>query len=494
MPKTIEEAASGSALEILLTTLSLVLVVLAGAITTEAQSAAKLSQVKKLYIGSLGNGKAADAIRHRMANRLRATRAFELVGSADQADAAVTGDAAVWVTGHVSVSIRSPHANEQPIYDGFLSASLTGRDGVTLWSYLVTPSKSALKPITADLPDQIVKKLLEALAAKTGEEAGTNTGRPIAPVSLHGAGATLPWPIYQKWFESFHHKVDNISINYDPVGSEAGIKLITEGKLDFAGSDMPLSDEAMAKSHVKLVHFASVVGAVVPIYNLRTSGRYLNLTPEALAGIYLGSIKRWNDSAIKAHNPGIALPDREIIVIHRSDGSGTTFAWTDYLSRVSPQWKKRVGADTTVSWPVGTGAERNEGVAGLVRNTPYSIGYVELIYAIQHELSFGAVRNSSGKFIHASLSSATAAAAHADIRGPDVRISITNPAGKQSYPITTFTYLLFDPKHNEQKTSAMVEFLRWMLTSGQRQCAALGYAPLPGAIADRELQLIDTLK
>jgi phosphate transport system substrate-binding protein len=247
---------------------------------------------------------------------------------------------------------------------------------------------------------------------------------------------------------------------------------------------------------LRFVHIASALGAVVPIYNLQNADRYLNFTPETLAGIYSGSIKKWDDRAIKASNPGIALPDKNIVVIHRSDGSGSTFAWTDYLSKISPEWKEHVGANTTVSWPVGEGAERSEGIAAMVRQTPNSIGYVELIYAVQNELSFGAVRNAAGNFVKADLPSVTAAASSgAQISNSDFRISITNAPGKQAYPIATFTWLLLpaDRGHTE-KTGALLEFLQWMLTAGQKQCAGLGYAPLPSAVASKELQFLDTIK
>jgi phosphate transport system substrate-binding protein len=280
------------------------------------------------------------------------------------------------------------------------------------------------------------------------------------------------------------------------VGSEAGIRLLREGSVDFAGSDMPLSDEAMAQSKVKFRHFASVLGAVVPIYNLKNVAPFLNFSPAALAGIYLGTIKHWNDPILKASNPGVSLPDNEIVVVHRSDGSGTTFAWADYLAKVSPEWKQRVGAaQTTISWPVGRGAERNEGVAALVRQTPNSIGYVELIYAIQHELRFGAVQNAEGNYVKADLASVTAAAAGvAGDQGSDFRVSITNAPGGNAYPIATFTWLLLPENEPESKKDTLAEFLRWALTAGQKECSGLGYAPLPAVVASEELKALGELK
>jgi phosphate transport system substrate-binding protein len=365
-----------------------------------------------------------------------------------------------------------------------------------MWSYLVTPGKFAFKPITNDLADQLVKKMLEVLGpeAQAGPTLSLKVG--VESVTVHGAGATFPWPLYKRWFESFGQRAPGVQIRYDPVGSESGIRQLTEHRTDFAASDMPLSDQTMAQSQLRVLHFASVLGAVVPIYNIKSADRRLNFTPKALAGIYSGSIKTWDDPVIKASNPGVALPHKEIVVVHRTDGSGTTFVWTDYLSKVDPEWKRRVGASTTVSWPVGVGAELNDGVAAMVRQTPDSIGYVELIYAIQHELSFGAVQNRAGNFIKADLSSVTAAAATAaDTANSDFRFSITNAPGKQAYPISTFTWLLLPAERKDsQKTAALVEFLRWILTSGQKQCASLGYAPLPSAVANKELQILDTVK
>jgi phosphate ABC transporter phosphate-binding protein len=463
-----------------------------------AQKAETLSNVKKVYVGSLGNAKGADAIRHRIADRLRASHKVEVVSTQDEADATVTGSGQVWVTGHISASARASGASSQGVYDGFLSVDIIGKGGSTLWSYLVTPSSFPLKGITSDLADQLVKKLLEALPQRTQEAATPVTDRGGASVSLHGAGATFPWPVYKKWFESFEQKDPHVRIRYDPIGSQSGIQLLSEGKIDFAASDMPLSDEAMAQSPVRFRHFASVLGAVVPIYNLKKADRYLKFTPEALAGIYLGTIKKWNDRAIRNANPGIDLPDTDIVVVHRSDGSGTSFVWTDYLSKVSPKWKESVGAGTDVRWPAGVGAEGNEGVATFVGQTPNSIGYVELIYAIQHEIHFGAVRNSSGTFIKAGLSSVTEAAGAAGaVEGAnrDFRVSITNPSAKQAYPISTFTWLLLPAAADHtEKTNTLHEFLRWMLTAGQKQCAGLGYAPLPAAVANQELQMLDRFK
>jgi phosphate ABC transporter phosphate-binding protein len=476
--------------------LSVPILVCAVIVRCQAQAATTLSQIKKVYVAPLGNQKGADTIRNRIADRLRASGKLSVVDSPREADATITGAGGIWVTGYMSVGVRSSHANRQPVYDGFLSIEVLSNAGATIWSYLVTPSKLTFKSITNDLADQLVRKFLEAVGPEPQTPLSLSLKVGVESISIHGAGATFPWPLYKKWFESFAEKAAGLKILYDPVGSESGIRQLTEHRIDFAASDMPLSDQRMQQSQLMLMQIASVLGAVVPIYNLEFADRRLNFTPAALAGIYSGSIRNWDDPAIRASNPGIALPHKEIVVIHRTDGSGTTFVWTDYLSKVDPDWKKRVGASTTVSWPVGVGAELNEGVASMVRHTPNSIGYVELIYAIQHELSFGAVRNRAGNFIKADLSSVTAAASSMAVTpDSDFRISITDAPGKQAYPISTFTWLLLPlDRTDTRRTTALVEFLRWMLTSGQKQCASLGYAPLPSAVANKELQILDSLK
>lgn len=460
------------------------------------QTAESLAQVKKIFVDSLGESKAATEMRARIEDRLRASRKFQVVGSAAEADAVVKGTGRIWTTGYVSMSVRSSRASREAEFDGFLSVDVIGKGNTTLWSYLFTPGKYSIKKITTNLADQFVPRFLSAVEEESQDHQVAGEKQSTTSVSIHGAGGTFPWPLYQKWFESYRQKAPNVRISYDPVGSEAGIRMLSEGNVDFAGSDMPLSDEAMAKSKVKFRHFASVLGAVVPIYNLKNVTPFLNFSPAALAGIYLGTIKRWNDPVLKASNPGVSLPDSEIVVVHRSDGSGTTFAWADYLAKVSPEWKQRVGVPgTTISWPVGWGAERNEGVAALVRRTPNSIGYVELIYAIQHELRFGAVQNADGNYVKADLASVTAAAAVVGEQVSDFRLSIANAPGKNAYPIATFTWLLL-PMEDKQAANreAMLEFLRWALTAGQKECSGLGYAPLPDAVASEELKVLSGLQ
>ena len=314
--------------------------------------------------------------------------------------------------------------------------------------------------------------------------------------TVHGAGATFPAPVYAKWFDAYAKNHADVHVEYEAVGSEAGIRLLGEGKVDFAATDMPLTDEKTAALGRKVIHIATVLGGVVPIYNVAGLQRDLNFTPEILAGIYLGKITKWNDAAIRKANRGAALPDAGIVVIHRMEGSGTTYVWTDYLAKVSAEWKSTVGVGPAVKWPVGMEARGNDGVAGLVQGTPNSVGYVELIYAVENKLSFGAVRNVNGKYIQASLASVTAAAENLPAeRQADFRPSITNAAGKNAYPVASFTWLLVPEEGlDTQKRAALLDLVRWVLTSGQKQCAALGYAALPESVASSELRTLDSLR
>ncbi len=311
------------------------------------------------------------------------------------------------------------------------------------------------------------------------------TGAAAAQTQLNGAGATFPYPMYSKWFNEYHKKHPDIQINYQSIGSGGGIRQVLAGTVDFGATDGPMTNDQMGQAKTKILHIPTVLGAVVPAYNVPGVKGELKFTPEALAGIFLGRITSWNDKAIADANPGVSLPGQSIIVVHRSDGSGTTYVWTDYLSKVSPEWKSRVGAKTSVAWPVGLGAKGNEGVAGMVRQMQGAIGYVELIYAEQNKISYGSVKNSSGEFVKASLASTTAAAASAKMPA-DFRVSITNPPGKGAYPIASFTWLLVPtPAKNAQKGKILADFLNWMVTDGQQLAAQLTYAPLPKEVADK---------
>jgi phosphate transport system substrate-binding protein len=317
---------------------------------------------------------------------------------------------------------------------------------------------------------------------------------------INGAGATFPYPIYSKWFDVYHQKNGGIQFNYQSVGSGAGIKQVTEGTVDFGASDGPMTDEQMKafqdKRGSQILHFPTVLGAAVITYNVPGVSGTLNFTPEAIAGMFLGKITKWNDPAIAGANQGVKLPASDIIVVHRSDGSGTTYVWTDYLSKVSDEWKTKVGKATSVNWPVGLGGKGNEGVTGLVKQTPSSVGYVELVYVVQNNIPYGAVKNSSGAFIKADVSSVSAAAAGAAKDMPaDFRVSITNAPGKTAYPISSFTWLLIPAKiQDSAKRDAIKGFLKWMLTDGQGYCEALTYAKLPKEVVEKELKAINNIQ
>jgi phosphate transport system substrate-binding protein len=315
-------------------------------------------------------------------------------------------------------------------------------------------------------------------------------------LQITAAGATFPYPIYSKWFDVYHKLHPDIEINYQPIGSGGGIRQVTSGTVDFGASDGPMSDAQLAQSKIKILHFPTVLGADVPTYNIPGVAAALNFTPQALAGIFLGKITKWNDPALTGPNPKVKLPNEDIIVVHRSDGSGTTYIWTDYLSKVSAEWKTKVGKGTSVNWPVGLGGKGNEGVMGQVKQTPYSMGYVELIYAVQNNVPYGLVKNSSGVFIKADLDAVTAAAAGAAKNMPsDFRVSITNAPGKNAYPISSFTWLLIPAKiDNSAKKKVITDFLKWMMTDGQKYCNNLAYAELPKPVVSKELRAISLVK
>jgi phosphate transport system substrate-binding protein len=312
----------------------------------------------------------------------------------------------------------------------------------------------------------------------------------LAQLKINGAGATFPYVIYSKWFDVYHKK-SNIEFNYQSIGSGGGIKQVIEGTVDFGASDGPMTPEqlndALTKQGTEILHIPTVMGAVVLSYNIPQIGPGLRLTPDVLAGIYLGEIKRWNDSRITSLNSGKQFPDQMIVVAHRSDGSGTSFIFTDYLSKVSKSWETKVGRGTSVSWPVGLGGKGNEGVTGLVKQTPGAIGYVELAYAVKNNLPYAAMKNKSGVFVDPTLESVTAAAAGAAKNMPeDLRVSITDAEGKGSYPISGFTWLLvYKQMKDRQKGEALVKFLQWAMTDGQSYAKDLLYAPLPKEVVKR---------
>jgi phosphate transport system substrate-binding protein len=321
------------------------------------------------------------------------------------------------------------------------------------------------------------------------------SGASAQQILINAAGATFPYPMYSKWFDGYHKKFPSLAFNYQSIGSGGGIKQVTEGTVDFGASDGPMNDTQLREFRNKhgfgILHFPTVMGADVPVYNIAGVNTDLNFTPEALAGIFLGQITKWNDPELMKANPGAKLPGADIIVVHRSDGSGTTYIWTDYLSKVSKQWETKVGRGTSVNWPVGLGGKGNEGVAGQVQQTPNSIGYVELIYAVQNKMKTGKVKNLAGSWVQASLGGVTAAAASSKEMPDDFRVSITNAPGKDAYPISSFTWLLIPEKINDPvKKKAIKDFSAWMLADGQTMTAALAYAPLPKAVVAKELKAI----
>lgn len=321
----------------------------------------------------------------------------------------------------------------------------------------------------------------------------------VAQTTLNGAGATFPYPMYSKWFSEYHKLHPDVQVNYQSIGSGGGIRQVTEGTVDFGASDMPMTDgqlaEAQGKMKTKVLNLPSVLGAVVPAYNIPGVSGEVKFTPDSLAGIFLGKITKWNDKAITSANPGVNFPDKDIIVVHRSDGSGTTFIWTDYLSKISGDWKNQVGSGTSVRWPIGLGGKGNEGVAGSIRQLQGSIGYVELIYAVQNNIPFGSVRNAGGAFLKASLEGVTAAAATAPKMPADFRVSITNAPGKDAYPISSFTWLLIPAQSKDAaKGKILADFLNWMVTDGQKMTAALSYAPLPESVVQKEKEAIKQVR
>jgi phosphate transport system substrate-binding protein len=311
---------------------------------------------------------------------------------------------------------------------------------------------------------------------------------------LTGAGATFPYPIYSKWFSEYASAHPGVEINYQSIGSGGGIKQFTSGLVDFGASDMPMTDEALAASKVKLIHIPTVLGAVVPIFNIPGVSD-IRFSADVLADIYLGKINNWNDGRIAKDNPGAKLPDQKIIVVHRSDGSGTSFIFTDYLTKVSREWADGPGKGSSPSWPVGVGGKGNEGVAGLVRQLPGAIGYVELIYALQNHISFGEVKNAAGNWQRASIEGVTEAGANVKLIPTDYRVSITNAPGASAYPISSFTYLLI-PVHcpDPAKGKVIKDLLSWIVNSGESEVSAFSYAPLPKVLADRVLKTVYSLQ
>ncbi len=315
-------------------------------------------------------------------------------------------------------------------------------------------------------------------------------------VQINGAGATFPYPVYSKWFSEYNKLHSNVQINYQSIGSGGGIRQLVERTVFFGASDQPMSDEMLSKAPGAILHFPTVLGAVVPVYNIEGLSTQIKFTGPILADIFLGKITKWNEPALMKINPGVSLPSSAITVAHRSDGSGTTFVWADYLSKISPEWKQKVGANSSLNWPVGVGGKGNEGVAGLVTQSPGSLGYVELVYALQNKISYGAVQNQAGEFVNPEIKSVTAAAAGAMATMPkDFRVSITNSPGQGAYPISSFTWiLLYENPENKEHAGVINDFMKWSLSDGQPMAETLGYARLPEALVTMELEQLNPVK
>jgi phosphate transport system substrate-binding protein len=441
--------------------------------------------LKKIVVTAFQGKLGSAQLRDKVIARLRDSGGVKVVDDASDADLVVRGAGEMWLKGYVTINPHPTAGVRQPVYGGYLSLELETKGGEVLWSYLVTPGRMHWNGLADDMSSHIVRLMLAAL--RQGDDAVAEPAqRSQNRIAISGAGSTFAAPLYQDWIDSFEERRPEVRATYRAVGSEQGIHLLQERKVDFAASDVPVPDAEMAAMPVKFHQYATVLGGVVPAYNLAEIGRDLRFTPEVLAEIYLGKITKWNDPKIRALNGGASLPDEPIVVLHRSDGSGTSYAWTEFLSRNSAEWKSRVGSGMRVAWPAGKGVEGNEGVAAELTQTPGAIGYIELTYAIRHELSYGLVRNAAGKFVEANLPTLNAAAQAASTTG-DLRASLVNAPGRDAYPIATFTWILLPTADSSPKSAALRDLLQWMLTSGQKECAALGYLPLPKNLAEKQL-------
>ena len=457
---------------------------------------AQANGIKRLYVEPFTTKSGTEKIRDDVLSELGKLKTISLVPAASGADVTLGGGGEIWVRGYRSFSPRSHMklpTNGTPVYGGYLAVELRNQAGETLWSSLVTPGTGS-DDISKDLSKRIAKNVAQVV------ERGL-TALPAIPVSntaaeLKGAGSTFAFPVYEKWITNYRQENPNLRMTYDSVGSEAGIRRLLAGEVDFGASDNPQAIREVAPDAVgKYLLYPSIVGAVVPIVNIPGVPSDIALTPQALAGIYSGKIRKWNDPVLQQANPRLHLPNLDVVVVHRADGSGTTYAWTDFLSATNPAWKADVGASLAPKWPVGRGADGNEGVANLVKELGGSIGYVEFIYALQHHLSYGKVRNRNGEFVSASLESMETAVHQSVSVKDDLTVSIVDAPGVGAYPITSFTWIIL-PNHiaDDVKRSAIVSFLRWMLGPGQRQAAALGYLALPADVVSREEAAIDKIR
>ncbi len=450
-------------------------------------SQGKASGTRRLYVEPFTTKSGGEKLREDVVAEVRKLNSVSLVPAESAADVVLGGGGEIWIKGYRSLNPRSGRlpSDGTPVYDGYLSVELRDKKGETLWSYLVTPSAG-----TEDVPKDLAKRIAKHLEAafQKGDLSFEATALPQAAIVLKGAGATFPYPVYSKWLTNYRRTNPIVDITYEPIGSEAGVRELLRGEVNFGASDSPEAIRDLAPSEQgNYLLFPSVVGAVVPIVNLPGLTNSIALTPGILAGIYLGKITKWNDRALREANRGVRLPDLDIVVIHRGDGSGTSYAWTDYLSKTSAEWEAQVGASLTPKWPTGREANGNDGVAKLVKEMGGSIGYVEFIYALQNHLSFAKVQNRNGEFVAASLESMALAASQSLGTDDNFKISIVDPPGRGAYPISTFTWLIIPTNIAADATrKALTHFLEWMLGPGQRQAAALGYLALPRDVIARE--------
>jgi phosphate ABC transporter phosphate-binding protein len=452
----------------------------------------KQGRVDRLYVEAFVTKSPTDTFQKDVTAELRKINSISLTPDESSADLILGGGGEIWIKGYRPFTHRSEMrlpTNGTPVYGGYVAVELKNKQGVTLWSDLVTPGSSS-EDAAKDIAKLIAKHV--AYALEMGQTLPVTEPLPQPMVVLKGAGATFPYPVYSKWFANYRRENMEVEITYDPDGSEAGVRKLLAGEVDFSASDSREAIHDLAPGEEsKYVLLPSVVGAVVPIVNLPGLPSDISFTSDALAGIFLGRIKKWNDPILKKINPSVALPDLNIVVIHRAEGSGTSYAWTDYLSKTSEEWKTAVGAGLDPKWPIGRAAAGNDGVAKLVKELGGSIGYVEYIYALQNHLNYGKVRNRNGEFVEASLESIAAAVSHGAQNRDDLNVSIVDAPGAGSYPITTFTWLIV-PAHvpGDAKRTAIISFLRWTLGPGQRQAAALGYLALPKEIMGMEADAI----
>jgi phosphate transport system substrate-binding protein len=465
------------------------------AVPSLAWQAGTAGGIRRLYVEPFTTNAGPEKLRDAVIAELHKLSSISVVSGESGADAILGGGGEIWIKGYRSLNPRSGRSpsNGTPVYAGFLSVELRNTKGETLWSYLATPG-SASQDVSKDLAKRIAKHVVEAL--QQGEVAPRTAPLSQPTTILKGAGATFPYPVYAKWFMNYRRENPNVEITYDAIGSEAGVRRLLAADVDFGASDSPEAIHELAPTEeAKYLLFPSVVGAVVPIVNLPGFSSDIAFTPEALAGIYLGKIRKWNDPVLRQANRHLRLPDLDIVVVHRADGSGTSYAWTDYLSKTSAEWKTQVGSGLSPQWPIGRAANGSDGVANVVREFGGSIGYVQFIYALQNHLSFGKVRNRNGEFVEASLESIAVAASQSVEIGEDFKVSIVNPPGAGAYPIASFTWLVV-PAHiaDDGKRHGIVGFLKWMLGPGQRQAAALGYLALPKDLVSREEEAIGRIR